>query len=152
MKAVRYYVVYEIWKDGDVTGKATSEMVMKRKIRERKDIEDMEAAIEKDKRIPEGSNAVIVNYILMDDEVEVDVKSEAEEMFKELGYTEVKEMRRNNGELWGIEYFHGREDISISFDLVGKEFCVANAESDAMYFSMGELKAINKKCEELGWM
>ena len=152
MKAVRYYVVYELWRDGEVVGKGCCEAALKRKISEMKDIEDMEAAILKDKEIPEGVNAVIVNYILMDDEVEVEVRSEAEEMFKELGYTEVKEMRRNNGELWGIEYFHGREDISISFDLVGKEFCVANAESDAMYFSMGELKAINKKCEEMGWM
>ena len=74
MKAVRYYVVYELWKDGDVVGKATSEMLMKRKIRERKDIEDMEEAIKRDKGVPEGVDAVIVNYIIMDDEVEVEVE------------------------------------------------------------------------------
>lgn len=152
MVSYKYYVVYEVYKEGVSLGKGCGEVSVKAKIRRRKDIEDMEAAIEKEKGVVEGSSAVIVNYILMDDEVEIEAKSEAEEMFKELGYTEVKEMRRNNGELWGIEYFHGREDISISFDLVGKEFCVANAESDAMYFSMGELRAINKKCEEMGWM
>ena len=73
MKAYKYYVVYEIWQNGNIIGKGCCEAVLRKKITERKDIEDIEEQVLSNKGIPDGSNAVIVNYILMD---EVEYESE----------------------------------------------------------------------------
>lgn len=82
-----------------------------------------------------------------------DIKEKtADEIFEELGYEKIKELKRKNGEIWGIEYIHNREDFSITFDLIGKEVCISNDDGDAMYSTMQELQAINKKCKELGWI
>ena len=77
--------------------------------------------------------------------------SKADEMFEKLGYKKIKELKRRNGEIWGIEYINDREYISITFDLIGKEFCVSNDDSYAIYSTMQELQAINEKVKELGW-
>lgn len=77
--------------------------------------------------------------------------SEADEMFEKLGYKKIKELKRRNGEIWGIEYINDREYISITFDLIGKGFCVSNDDGYAIYSTMQELQAINEKAKELGW-
>lgn len=63
MEAYRYYVVYEIWRDGIIIGKGCCEAALRRKISEMKDIEDMCEIIKEDK-VDEGQ-VVIVNWILM---------------------------------------------------------------------------------------
>lgn len=73
MRAYKYYVVYEIWQSGSIIGKGCCEAALKKKITERKDLEDIENLIMKNNGIPDGSNVVIVNYILMD---EVEYESE----------------------------------------------------------------------------
>ena len=70
MRAYKYFIVYEIWQSGSIIGKGTCESLLKGLIKSKKDIDSLEDMIMRDSRIPEGSNAVIVNYILMDDEVE----------------------------------------------------------------------------------
>lgn len=73
MKGMKYFVVYEIWQNGVTIGKGTCESMLKKRITEKKDIEEIEALIIKDKGLPEDSCAMIVNYILMD---EVEIKDE----------------------------------------------------------------------------
>ena len=78
--------------------------------------------------------------------------SDANKMFEELGYIEIKELlQKNKQEIWGIQYTHYRDDVSITFDLIGKEVCVSDEEGNAIYVSMEELKAINEKIKELDW-
>lgn len=71
MKKIKYYVVYEIWQNGRTIGKGTCEVVLKKRITEKKDIEEIEELALRDKNIPIDCTAVVVNYILMD-EVEID--------------------------------------------------------------------------------
>lgn len=73
MKGMKYYVVYEVWQNGSTVGKGTCEVLLKKRITERKDVEEIENLILRDKNIPEGMNAVIVNWIYMD---EVEYESE----------------------------------------------------------------------------
>ena len=78
--------------------------------------------------------------------------SDADKMLEELGYTEINELlSKNKPEIWGIEYIHYRDNMYITFDLVGKEVCVSDEEGNGVYFSMEELKAINEKVKELDW-
>ena len=75
----------------------------------------------------------------------------ADEMFKELGYVKVEKA-------WGIEYkkeFKLKNPRHIIFS-PDKEVAVCEDNEVGLavrrdYFTMQELKAINKKCEELGW-
>ena len=71
MKKIKYYVVYEIWQNGSTIGKGTCEVALKKRITEKKDIEEIEELALRDKNIPIDCTAVVVNYILMD-EVDVD--------------------------------------------------------------------------------
>lgn len=65
MVSYKYYVVYEVYKEGVSLGKGCGEVSVKAKIRRRKDIEDIEESfLEKH---PEGDCAIILNYILMDE-------------------------------------------------------------------------------------
>lgn len=69
--------------------------------------------------------------------------TEADKIFEELGYRK----HENN---FGI-YYHDKEDkyeeyISIMFDKEDETIHFGT------YISMQELKAINEKCEELGWL
>ena len=81
----------------------------------------------------------------------------ADEMFKDLGYLKLD----------GIENFYtkvsvaGRKQKDISFDDVAKDFITIyltkyneclNLGTNQIVLSIKELQAINKKCEELGWI
>lgn len=67
--------------------------------------------------------------------------SEADKMFEKLGYYKnfdnvTHEYRNeNNGDLFEIDFWLEKETVSKNY-----------------YITMEELKAINKKCEELGWL
>lgn len=68
----------------------------------------------------------------------------ADKMFEELGYKKTKYTQK-------ILYINkNNKDLYITFFAPTHEVC--KQEDDAYeYITMEELKAINKKCEELGW-
>lgn len=66
----------------------------------------------------------------------------AKEMFEKLGYTYNK---------WADYIRYDRGDDRILFWLSDQTYAVEYYVS-AMYVEMAELKAINKQCEELGWL
>lgn len=65
--------------------------------------------------------------------------SEADKMFEELGYEKPKNM------------LYRSNKINIVFDKVFEEIAIIQG-SKVLFISKAELKAINKKCEELGWL
>lgn len=72
----------------------------------------------------------------------------AKEMFEKLGYQKNK---RN-----GMFYLIYKKKIDgefcyVVFDIYDKTFYV-EYDYEAMNISMQELKAINKQCQELGWL
>jgi hypothetical protein len=77
----------------------------------------------------------------------------ADEMFEKLGL-EKKNMTDLKGNVWGVGYEMPKTYYGIYFDFVDKEVCVStlNDKKEAVYLSMKDLKAINKKAEELGWL
>lgn len=82
--------------------------------------------------------------------------SEADKMFEELGYTKQWVADETEVELWKKELFGG-DFIELAFDKI-HELLNIRTESTQPYrtitsiLTMQELKAINKKCEELGWL
>lgn len=70
--------------------------------------------------------------------------SEADEMFKELGYD-----KKNEDEKFITYLYNGNEDIYILFNKEDK--VVDGYPSYAYFLDMPRLKAINKKVEELEW-
>lgn len=72
--------------------------------------------------------------------------SEADKMFEKLWYKKIIENEEK------IIYRHIKEPAEIIFDFIDKWVCVYGENNEALYFDMQELKAINKKCEELGWI
>ena len=78
--------------------------------------------------------------------------SEADEMFKELGYIKIEQLNEVR-----IVYKHKKHKKNIVFftlnNRIGKENS-NNVGVSGMYewFTMEELQAINKKVEELGWL
>lgn len=70
--------------------------------------------------------------------------SEADKMFEELGYKKSEEECR-------VIYSKPLEGDFLYFWLYDKEVSKDRFMCGG-YISMQELKAINKKCEELGWM
>lgn len=80
-------------------------------------------------------------------------KSEADKMFEELGYEKTItgfEIARYRKEF----NLKGARNIIFSTD---KEICVCEENERGLavnrdYFSTQELKAINEKCKELGWL
>ena len=73
--------------------------------------------------------------------------SEADKMFEELGYERITKGKE-------IRYRHIEEPSEIIFDLMDMWVCVSGTGIGdiAIYFDMQELKAINKKCQEMGWL
>lgn len=67
----------------------------------------------------------------------------ADEMFEKLGYIRIKA-----NEYW-IIYRNFRKDID--FNLKHKTIEV-ESEMESEEFDIQELQAINKKCQELGWI
>ena len=74
--------------------------------------------------------------------------SEANKLFDELGYKKIKE---NHDGWWTIIY--NSDDLSIEFTS-DKELIITNKNInyENVILNMQELKAINKKCLELGWI
>lgn len=71
--------------------------------------------------------------------------SEADKMFEELGYW--LECENYNMSIWVNDYHE-----VIKFNNERKEFYKAVGNEEFEYITMQELQAINKKCEELGWI
>lgn len=72
----------------------------------------------------------------------------ADEMFEELGY--------KNGEMLNetlLSYYNKTNSMEITFDLSEKTFIKYDKFWGAfLRINMEELKAINLKCKELGWI
>lgn len=73
--------------------------------------------------------------------------SKADEMFKDLGYIKIEdnfnniEYRKNvEGDLFEIDFWKIDKTVS------------KNYYRDMGYINLNELKAINEKCKELGWL
>ena len=70
----------------------------------------------------------------------------ADEMFEKLEYEKEK------GDL-DIQLYKSKNGYGeIIFDLIDKAIRASNDENEAIYFNVKELQAINKKCQELGWI
>lgn len=69
----------------------------------------------------------------------------ADEMFEELG-CKPKENQLNQ-----LQYIN-ENDTVIAFNLDYKTVAVYNYYDGFEYIEMQELQAINKKCEEMGWI
>lgn len=69
----------------------------------------------------------------------------ADEMFEELGYEDL-----SNNIVFGCICLYGKYDKRIGF-YNDKTFDIYNCIDGTEYVTMQELKAINKKVEELGW-
>ena len=69
----------------------------------------------------------------------------ADEMFEELGY-------ENYEDLYSYNYYSRELDLLIILSTNSKEVHIRKDEDMLASISMQELKAINKKCEELGWI
>lgn len=67
----------------------------------------------------------------------------ADEMFEELGYKEEVKYR---------EKVYEKDDKIITFNLEKKNIICNNFYDGYESINMQELQAINKKCEELGWI
>lgn len=85
-----------------------------------------------------------------DEEITVSEKEKtAEEMFKELGYEKNEDIRTDLGCVYHIRVKHYiyNEFPKIIFH---NKFKSISIQKD--YISIQELQAINKKCQELGWI
>lgn len=69
----------------------------------------------------------------------------ADKMFKELGYEKQKDY-------FGLIYRNKNNYAEITFDFGDETICASIDDDESVYLSMEELQAINKKCEELGWL
>lgn len=74
----------------------------------------------------------------------------ARELFEELGY-EYSLICICNGAIHEIKYEHKDEPGKIVFKLNYKVF-YADIDDYSVLIDMPTLKAINKQCEELGWL
>ena len=72
----------------------------------------------------------------------------ADEMFEELGYEKIEDIRTDIGCIYYNKEKHCiyYKYPKIIFHYKPKKITIQNE-----YLSMQELQAINKKCEELGW-
>ena len=70
----------------------------------------------------------------------------ADEMFEELGYT----VKNGTGAMIYCEYYNKKTEDIIQF--WGDKTISKYNEDETDYITIQELQAINKKCEELGWM
>ena len=77
----------------------------------------------------------------------------ADEMFEKLGYKSI-DLKDKWERIWGISYRNYKRWIKIDIDFKDAEVCVGTLEDDSepVYMSMQELKAINEKVKELGWI
>lgn len=83
--------------------------------------------------------------------------SEADKLFEELGYKKIED--KHNIDFNKLYKFNNGDKINekIRFCKLDKYVHIENYNYDSgitfgKYLDMQELKAINKKCEELGWI
>lgn len=69
----------------------------------------------------------------------------ADEMFKKLGYTKENKTFGEDGKPYDIFYYDDFCNIQFSFD--EEDIYISST-----FLTMSELKAIIKKCNELGWL
>ncbi len=84
---------------------------------------------------------------LIDREDSIETET-ADEILKKLGYEKIGETENE------ITYVN-EYDVNIIFNLLGESFCKTSEDEEHYYtddIDMQELKAINKKCEELEWI
>lgn len=75
----------------------------------------------------------------------------ADEIFEELGY-EKEYVKDKWDKIWGCDYIYEPTEKVIRFDYIDKEICVYDKSNvEGVFFDIQELKAINKKCQEMGW-
>lgn len=74
--------------------------------------------------------------------------SKADKLLKELGYEKIIE----NKNIVQYEFEGFYMDDEIKFDIKGKTVLKEYSDGESQEITMQELKAINKKCEELGWI
>lgn len=72
----------------------------------------------------------------------------ADEMFEELGY----EKKYLNNIQWYIKKLFKNNYTQITFDVIDKTVAASNNKNEAINLDIKELQAINKKCQELGWI
>ena len=70
-----------------------------------------------------------------------------DEMFEELGYK-----KKYSNMPWYIKKLFRNNYIQITFDIIDKTVAGSNDKGEAINLNMKELQAINKKCQELGWI
>ena len=84
--------------------------------------------------------------------------SEADKMFEELGYEKRCDKDNNPNYVTYVKYNEDPSSgITMSFNLLDETVCADTFDEDyeinfAHYIKPKELQAINKKCEELGWI
>lgn len=71
----------------------------------------------------------------------------ADELFKELGYE-----KKLLNIPWYIKKLFKNNYMQITFDIIDKTVAVSNDKGEAINLDMQELQAINKKCQEFGWL
>lgn len=78
----------------------------------------------------------------------IGMEETADEMFENLGY------KKQDGDDCWLEYYKNSYEITkiIEFELNEHYIFVQTNEGDSMPISLKELKAINKKVGELGWI
>ena len=69
--------------------------------------------------------------------------SEADKMFIELEYEKSET---------GERIFYAKSDKEIKFNKWLRNVCCVDSNNKWRYITMEELKAINEKCKELGWI
>lgn len=82
--------------------------------------------------------------------------SEADKLFEKLGYEKVRK-DNDSYEIRFIKKFTLKRPRHIIFTVLDKEISVCEENEKRLavirdWFSMQELKAINLKCKELGWI
>ena len=77
-----------------------------------------------------------------------DIKEKsADEMFEELGYEKEMENKKRIMFIYEGQFF----DKYIVFEMIDKHIVIELGTGESTNINMQELKAINKKIEELGW-
>ena len=74
-------------------------------------------------------------------------KKSADEMFEDIGY----EIIENTNTTLNYELIGKYMDKEIIFEKLDKSFSAGYSTGECCHITMQELKAINKKVEELGW-
>lgn len=77
-------------------------------------------------------------------------------MFEKLGYKK-EDLKDKFDRVWGACYKNEKYWVEITIDYIDAEICAGTIEDDytggePVYIGMQELKAINQKCKELGWL